>query len=73
MTRDPEEIRIDASVPVEIIRQEYLKRGAKAALRAGKMCISGLTEEQILKIARSEATLRGRTPEPIRYTTNEVV
>jgi len=59
--------RIHASAVVMVLRREYAKGGFRGAKEAADQCISGLTDEQILKVASGEATLEGCSPDPITY------
>jgi len=68
-------IRLDASLVNKLIRDAF-KEGTRIgthfvacdrALIVGKQCVSGLTDDQILAIARGDAELFGCTPEPIGY------
>jgi hypothetical protein len=42
----------------------------EAAIEAGRKCVDGLTDEQIIKIATGKARLVGCTPGPITYEEN---
>ena len=60
-------LQIDSSVVVGLIRRAYAAGGEDKAVRIAADCMSGLTKVQIIKIAKSEATLVGCTPNPIEY------
>lgn len=63
-----EPMKIDASVVVAALRSEWAKRNAVSdVLTLGRTCMPTATEEQIMKIATGQATLRGCTPDPIMY------
>jgi hypothetical protein len=61
-------MRIHANAIVMVIRREYSTGGEAAALKAGRQCfVEGVTDEQIIKVAKGEATFTGCTPGPITY------
>lgn len=56
-------IRIGASIPVSILRERFLDTGVNHVIKIGReMFGDGLTDAQLVAIARKEATLRGFTP-----------
>lgn len=67
------EMRIGASLPLRLIRADYQIEGISKALDTGRACFTnkdgtcGLTDAQILAIAREEATLRGWSPPGVDY------
>ena len=73
---DPQQIplRMGASIPVILIRREYettddKEKGLAAALKLGRDIFEAgtITDEQLTKIAKGEATLRGFTDTGITY------
>jgi DNA invertase Pin-like site-specific DNA recombinase len=60
-------LRIHANLVVGLIHSAYDEGGDEEAVKVGKGCLGNVTDEQILKIARGEATLKGCTPGPITY------
>lgn len=65
-------LRINANVPVALIRDAFDSKAVEnrkiaAALEMGRNVVENLTDEQIIKIAKREATLRGTHPGPITY------
>lgn len=65
MERDGQ-LRINASLVNAVIRMAY-KGGEATAVEHGRLAVSGLTDDQILKIARGEAELVGSTVEGVSY------
>jgi hypothetical protein len=54
---------IDGSVPTTVIRRGYLEGGEAEALKIAAECMSGISDEEILAVARCEARIVGNTRE----------
>jgi len=64
--------RINANVPVALIRDAYDSKAVEnrkiaAALEMGRNVVENLSDEQIIKIAKREATLEGGSPGAITF------
>jgi len=61
-------MRVNASAVVGLLRHEWEKRHNEGdVIGLAPAIISGLTDEQVLAIAKGTATLEGCTPGPITY------
>ena len=55
-------MKIHGNVPTNAIRHAYWEGGEEAALKMGNQVLIDATDEQILAIARVEASIHGVTP-----------
>ena len=58
-----EHMKIHGNIPTGFIRRAYRDGGKKAALHAAYEMVEGLTDEQVMMIARYEAYIDGVTPD----------
>lgn len=55
--------KICGSVPTGVIRRAYAEGGKAEALKVAGECMSGITDEEVLAVARGEAAIVGNTHE----------